>query len=427
MSAEANDDDLDLFGEDDEPTENVIRAPQDDDQQMDDAPSRNDDDDENAGNMDRFSPGPSKKHQADLFGGDDDDQSEAPQSPREPTPPQEDRTEEYRLPDTGSIKQEGAELFFSRLSNLIDVDYKPFDEIQYATDNPMPTIDLDDPSQRHKNASQLRVKVLSTMRWRDEKDENGNLLRRESNTRLIKWKDGSYSLKIGDEMFDVMVNPLEKAQQYMASPIPTDALFRNRARFLKEMRFKPYGIHQRAHQFLAQELVAQQVKKSKVKTLAHHEMPKERGPSLQAQDNAKYKKQLESGRKRVTRRSRNSLSGDTVLSDSDDDVDDLRYRRGNRDIASRFESVRDEEYEQDGFVVNDSDDEVKGEDDEEEEEEEDDGDDDEDEAREKRLREVKASAPEPRKRKEAVDEDGPSSASAGKIKKRRVVMEDDDD
>lgn len=46
------------------------------------------------------------------------------------------------------------------------------------------------------------------MRWRETFDKEGNPCK-ESNARFIRWSDGSMSLHLGSEIFDVYKQPLQ--------------------------------------------------------------------------------------------------------------------------------------------------------------------------------------------------------------------------
>lgn len=56
--------------------------------------------------------------------------------------------------------------------------------------------------------SRLKLKVENTIRWRDVLDKDGNM-EKESNSRFIRWSDGSMSLHLGCEIFDVHKQPLQ--------------------------------------------------------------------------------------------------------------------------------------------------------------------------------------------------------------------------
>ena len=46
------------------------------------------------------------------------------------------------------------------------------------------------------------------MRWRDYFAEDGSV-QKESNARFVKWSDGSMSMHLGSEIFDVYKQPLQ--------------------------------------------------------------------------------------------------------------------------------------------------------------------------------------------------------------------------
>lgn len=46
----------------------------------------------------------------------------------------------------------------------------------------------------------------NTIRWRQAQNNNGGY-HRESNSRIVKWSDGSMTLHVGSEVFDVITTP----------------------------------------------------------------------------------------------------------------------------------------------------------------------------------------------------------------------------
>ena len=50
--------------------------------------------------------------------------------------------------------------------------------------------------------------VENTIRWRYSQDEDGNEVR-DSNARVVRWTDGSMSLYLGSEIFDITKQPLQ--------------------------------------------------------------------------------------------------------------------------------------------------------------------------------------------------------------------------
>ncbi len=67
-------------------------------------------------------------------------------------------------------------------------------------------------------ARSMGDKVISVIRWRYKTDEDGNIMRdengnavRESNAKLVRWSDGSFSMVVGDAIYDVDAGDIDKA------------------------------------------------------------------------------------------------------------------------------------------------------------------------------------------------------------------------
>ncbi|KAL0168985.1 hypothetical protein M9458_037207, partial [Cirrhinus mrigala] len=120
-----------------------------------------------------------------------------------------DQPEEEPVPET-RIEVEipkvstdlGSELYFVKLPNFLSVEPRPFDP-QYYEDEFEDEEMLDE-----EGRTRLKLKVENTIRWRSRRDEEGNEIK-ESNARIVKWSDGSMSLHLGNEVFDVYKAPLQ--------------------------------------------------------------------------------------------------------------------------------------------------------------------------------------------------------------------------
>ncbi|KZT63129.1 Leo1-domain-containing protein [Daedalea quercina L-15889] len=88
-----------------------------------------------------------------------------------------------------------------RMPNFVKVDSKPFHPDTYIG----PEGEDDDAqvaeSAREKSMT-IKLKVENTVRWRWVKDENEQD-RRQSNARIVRWSDGTLSLLLGKELFDI--------------------------------------------------------------------------------------------------------------------------------------------------------------------------------------------------------------------------------
>ena len=103
------------------------------------------------------------------------------------------RTQNATVPSAGK-PQEGCSLHMTKLPNVVAIQPSAFDEADY---------DEKEEEETYKGY------VHNMIRWRYKKDDNGNPMRdergliRESNTKLVKWSDGSFTLHIGKEAFDI--------------------------------------------------------------------------------------------------------------------------------------------------------------------------------------------------------------------------------
>ena len=73
----------------------------------------------------------------------------------------------------------------------------------------------------------MKLKVENTIRWREIFDREGNVLK-ESNCKLVKWSDGSMSMHLGKEIFDVYKQPLQVYKHITVLKIPIKQTFFNK-------------------------------------------------------------------------------------------------------------------------------------------------------------------------------------------------------
>jgi RNA polymerase-associated protein LEO1 len=94
------------------------------------------------------------------------------------------------------LETDQEKLFITKLPNLVGIQTEAFDPDTYAAG-----VEEQDFGQAAYNL----------VRWRYKRDDTGNLVRdpttdqlqRESNTRLVRWEDGSYTLHVGTEAFQI--------------------------------------------------------------------------------------------------------------------------------------------------------------------------------------------------------------------------------
>ncbi|KAG9018905.1 hypothetical protein FRB90_008486 [Tulasnella sp. 427] len=88
-----------------------------------------------------------------------------------------------------------------RLPNFIKLESNPFDQDTYQG----PGLDDDSSLNNREKSMGIKLEVENTIRWRWVKAPDGTM-RKQSNSRIIRWSDGTMSLQLGKEMFDVSSN-----------------------------------------------------------------------------------------------------------------------------------------------------------------------------------------------------------------------------
>ena len=66
---------------------------------------------------------------------------------------------------------------------LILIFQRPFNKDTYEEE------DLGDDTLDEEGKKRVKLKVANTIRWRNEKDENGDVVK-QSNARMVRWSDG---------------------------------------------------------------------------------------------------------------------------------------------------------------------------------------------------------------------------------------------
>ncbi|KAJ6664066.1 hypothetical protein lerEdw1_008281 [Lerista edwardsae] len=209
----------------------------------------------------------------DLFGGADDISSGSDGEDKPPTPGQpidenglnEDQQEEEPIPET-RIEVEipkvntdlGNDLYFVKLPNFLSVEPRPFDP-QYYEDEFEDEEMLDE-----EGRTRLKLKVENTIRWRTRRDDEGTEIR-ESNARIVKWSDGSMSLHLGNEVFDVYKAPLQGDHNHLF--IRQGTGLQGQAVFKTKLTFRPHSTDSATHRKMTLSLADRCSKTQKIRIL----------------------------------------------------------------------------------------------------------------------------------------------------------------
>ncbi|KAF2348988.1 Leo1-like protein [Trinorchestia longiramus] len=153
----------------------------------------------------------------------------------------------------------GRQIHFVKLPNFLSVERRPFDHETYEDE-----IDEEETLDEEGRA-RLKLKVENTIRWRLNFDNEGNAIR-ESNAKLVRWSDGSLSLHLGSEIFDVYKQPLQGDHNHLF--IRQGTGLQGQAVFRTKLSFRPHSTDSFTHRKILSSLAERSLKTSAVKVLS---------------------------------------------------------------------------------------------------------------------------------------------------------------
>nr|CAG4637289.1 EOG090X0BPX [Ceriodaphnia reticulata]SVE73146.1 EOG090X0BPX [Ceriodaphnia reticulata] len=217
--------------------------------------------------------------QDDEFGG-----REKEKEPEEPVP---ETKIEHEIP---YIRADvGKEFHFVKLPNFLSVEPRPYDPETYEDElEEEETLD-------EEGRARLKLKVENTIRWRTAFDKDGNAFK-ESNARMVKWSDGSLSLHLGSEIFDVYRQPLQGDHNHLF--IRQGTGLQGQAVFRTKLTFRPHSTDSFTHRKMTKSLAERSTKTSAIKIIGSV------GADPEANRGEKIKKEEERLRASVRRESK---------------------------------------------------------------------------------------------------------------------------
>jgi RNA polymerase-associated protein LEO1 len=256
------------------------------------------------------------------------------------------------------------DMHMTKLPNLVGMALECFEPDQY------------DPDQEEEDFGGA---VHNLIRWRYKRNETGNLVRndkdelvRESNTRLVEWEDGSLTLHVGNEAFEVQTlssNTSSKSafaglngylylsqtanEQETNNTVGT--ILESIGKISSRLTVKPSGLQSEAHKSLTVAVRQKTIKKARIAEFMTQE-----DPEKLKQERIKTKSELEKAQARkrptggYTRRPRMSRE---YLEEDDADFDTTNIRAMKRRAFEGDDDDQDD-YGDDYAYDDDDDDEV---------------------------------------------------------------------
>lgn len=179
----------------------------------------------------------------------------------------DDKPEEDQIPETRidvevpKINTDlGRDIHFVKLPNFLSVESRPFDEANYEDE-----MDEDQSQQDEEGRTRLKLKVENTIRWRPSFDKEGKPTK-ESNARMVKWSDGSYSLHLGSEIFDVHKQPLQSDFNHLF--IRQGTGLQGQAVFKTKLSFRPHSTDSQTHKKMTMSMADRSSKSNQIKVIS---------------------------------------------------------------------------------------------------------------------------------------------------------------
>ncbi|KAA3672687.1 RNA polymerase-associated protein LEO1 [Paragonimus westermani] len=208
--------------------------------------------------------------EADEPDDDDEDAQREPRSDQGEEPEgEEDEAEdgdEGQDPDETRIAVDfplirsdlGREMHLVKMPNFLSVETRPFDPTLYEDE-----LDEDEVLDE-EGRTRLKLKVENTIRWRFGKTPDGELVH-ESNSRIVRWSDGSLSLHLGDEIFDIHKVDIHSDYNYLF--IREGSGLQGQSSLRTKLTFRPHSTDSFTHRKITLSLADKTNKLQKVKIL----------------------------------------------------------------------------------------------------------------------------------------------------------------
>lgn len=120
-------------------------------------------------------------------------------------------------------------IFLAKLGNVLSVQPKKFESDNFTPENPVMYED-------EQGRNQIKgCDIENYIRWREENSV------KQSNAKLVKWEDGSYTMFVGNEAFEVTLTENPHTYSY----IRHRGLYLKGRETTKKMMFKPCSIKHR--------------------------------------------------------------------------------------------------------------------------------------------------------------------------------------
>lgn len=208
----------------------------------------------------------------------------------------------------------GKDIHFVKLPNFLSVDTRPFDTETYEDEiDEEETLD-------EEGRQRLKLKVANTIRWRKYINDQGETVQ-DSNARFVKWSDGSLSLHLGNEIFDVYKQPLQNDHNHLF--IRQGTGLQGQAVFRTKLTFRPHSTDSFTHKKMTMSLADRSQKTAGIKILTQVGFDPDVGKAENLKKEEESLRQAMRQRKPIkTKRTKRTSGGAAGYGDNDEGSED---------------------------------------------------------------------------------------------------------
>ena len=224
--------------------------------------------DSDGDNVQRYDDDDDGNKRRPVIGSDSEEETSREDQTKAAEHPEYGQTEQETIPETRidvevpKINTDlGREIHFVKLPNFLSMESRPYDPDTYEDE-----LDEDQNQQDEEGRTRLKLKVENTIRWRQGYDKSGNPIK-ESNARVVKWSDGSYSLHLGNEIFDVYKQPLQSDFNHLF--IRQGTGLQGQAVFRTKLSFRPHSVDSHTHKKMTLSMADRSTKSNQIKVISH--------------------------------------------------------------------------------------------------------------------------------------------------------------
>lgn len=253
-----------------------------------------------------------------------------------PEPAPVDIRHECEMPAVGHKIRD--KIYYVKLPNFLSIDTREYDPNFYEDE-----IDEDEQLDNEGRAK-MKLKVENTIRWRKVEDEDGNQVN-QSNARMVEWSDGSRSLYLGSEIFDVNEKSIGDCnhlyiRQGMRQGLQGQAIFHSK------LSIRPNSTESFTHRKLTLSLADRSQKTQKIRMLNNPgQDPEARLNELSKKEDEKLKATMrrETKQRMTQERAQHMGPSASYLEDDEDDDENISISAIKKRVNRRYNDDQSDE------------------------------------------------------------------------------------